>query len=570
MSEEPDAAGADDAIEAPPEPDEVSDLRLEAPEDHHTLSDWEAATAAVLRKARRLGDEDPDAAVWDRLTRTTLDGLALRPLGTPALLEDLQTSGRPARGGDWDVRTRVADNASALADLDTGATSLWLRVSSDTDLADALDGVLLDLAPVVLDATDEPAALAEAFTSYAADRELHPATNLGGLDPAIARTARGLGILGGLVDATGVHEQGASDVQELGWALARAAVFLRDAEAAGLGVDDAAAALEFRLAATDEQFVTIAKFRAARRLWDRVLELSGAAPAPMRIHAVTSRAMAGKYDPWVNMLRGTVAAFAAGVGGADAVTVTPFDEPLGAPDAFGRRIARNTSALLLLESHVGKVDDPAGGAYAVERLTDDLAVAAWAELGLIESDGADAFDERVAAVVAERDKEVARRTRPLTGISEFPNLAETLPSRPADPTASPVRRYGAAYEALRDEPVATPVFLATMGSVAAHTARATFVTNLLAAGGIAVEAAGPTTAVADVVSAYDVSSPVACLAGPDAAYAEWGADLIAALREAGAQRVILAGRPGELDVDDSAALGDDALAFLSRTREALA
>ena len=106
-----------------------------------------------------------------------------------------------------------------------------------------------------------------------------------------------------------------------------------------------------------------------------MLEASGAEDVPQRQHVVTSRAMMGKVDPWVNMLRGTIAAFAAGVGGADAVTVIPFDERLGLPDALGRRIARNTSSLLIEESHVAAVTDPAGGSYAVEKLTDDLAVA---------------------------------------------------------------------------------------------------------------------------------------------------------------------------------------------------
>ena len=146
--------------------------------------------------------------------------------------------------------------------------------------------------------------------------------------------------------------------------------------------------------------------------------------------------MMGKVDPWVNMLRGTVAAFAAGVGGADAVTVIPFDERLGLPDALGRRIARNTSSLLIEESHVAAVTDPAGGSYAVEKLTDDLAVAGWAELGRIEADGG--FGEQAARGVQgtgargprrSATRGVADRSRPLTGISEFPNLAEVLPER---------------------------------------------------------------------------------------------------------------------------------------------
>ena len=286
--------------------------------------------------------------------------------------------------------------------------------------------------------------------------------------------------------------------------------------------------------------------------------------------------MMSKYDPWVNMLRTTVAAFAAGVGGADAVTVLPFDAALGAPDAFARRIARNTSSLLISESHVAKVADPAGGSYAVEKLTDDLARAAWAELGRIEEAGGilAALDDgslqaRIDAVVAVRDDQVAHRTRPLTGVSEFPHLGETLPERTPLPAPDRVRRYGAAFEALRDEPAARPVFLATMGTVAAHTARATFATNLFAAGGVAVEIAGPTDGADDVLAAYD-GQPVVCLAGTDPAYAEWGAPLVAALRDAGATHVILAGKPKGIEVDDSCAVGVDALTFLNRTREALA
>jgi len=256
----------------------------------------------------------------------------------------------------------------------------------------------------------------------------------------------------------------------------------------------------------------------------------------------------------------------------------PFDEPLGVPDAFGRRIARNTSSLLIEESHVAAVTDPAGGSYAVERLTDDLAVAAWAELGRIDADGGALADdarqgvkERVRAVRAERDAQVADRSRPLTGVSEFPNLAEVLPEREQRPHRH-VHRYGWAYEDMRAEPAAEPVFLATMGPIAAHTARATFATNLLAAGGVGVAAAGATADVESVLAAWS-GERVACLAGTDAAYAEWGADLVAALRAAGASYVVLAGKPGErtvTDVDDWAAVGVDALGFLGRIREELA
>ena len=192
-----------------------------------------------------------------------------------------------------------------------------------------------------------------------------------------------------------------------------------------------------------------------------MLALSGADPVAQRQHVVTSRPMMSRYDPWVNMLRTTVAAFAAGVGGADAVTVLPFDSPLGRPDAFGRRIARNTSAVLVEESHLGRVTDPAGGSFAVEKLTHDFCLAAWDIVGAVE-DGA-TWDDLIAPVVARRDEAVARRGRPLTGLSEFPHLGESLPTREPDDTWGEVRRYGAAFEAMRDDPAARPVFLATLG-----------------------------------------------------------------------------------------------------------
>lgn len=610
MTDAPDASGSDELAEAPPEPEPVEDLHLQAPEDDHSREDWEAATAAVLRRAGRFADGDPESAVWQKLARTTLDGFSVSPLGTVDLLADVQTHGRPGRAGAWDVRaqhrgTPDVVNTEALVDLHGGVSSVWLTVDEDLPAArigEALHDVHLDLAPVVLDAAAGEAmeaarALAEAFDG----RRPAPGTNLG-VDPIAAAIALGeadaagdvgtlvaeaatlarqVGTLALVVDATAVHDLGASDGQELGWSMAVGIAYLRALEAAGIAVDDAAGLIEFRYAVTDEQFPSIAKLRAARRLWARVTEASGGAPAVQRQHAVTSRPMMGKYDPYVNVLRTTVAAFAAGVGGADAVTVVPFDSPLGRPAVLGRRIARNISHLLIEESHLAIVADAAGGSFAVERLTDDLAHTAWAELGRIESAGGalaaiTGVRERVAAVAEQRERDIATRRRPLTGISEFPNLAEELPEREGE--GDDVRRYGAGFELLRDAPATNRVFLATMGPVAAHTARASFVSNLLAAGGVGVEVAGATDSVADVLAAFHAADdpPVACLAGTDAAYTEWGTDLITALREAGASYVILAGKPGDRSgiaqdsVNDAASMGVDAIAFLTRIRKALA
>ncbi len=601
----------------PAAPDVALDVALDSG-SQYGRSDWEHLAAGVLRKSGRLAEGDADDLVWAKLTRTTLDGLPVTPLGTPELVEGLTTSGRPDRAGEWDVRGYFPDPdakgtaADVQIDLDNGVTSLWLQVGDGgvavEDLATALDGVLLDVAPVVLEASD-PVAAAAAFAAHASGATLSDGTNLGA-DPlgalvrsggaaadldavvaSVADTATDLGCLALVVDGTAVHDLGASDVGELGWSLAVGTAYLRSLVAAGYSVADAAALIEFRYAATDEQFPTIAKLRAARRLWARVLELSGVEETGpgsgrrQRQHVVTSRPMMSKYDPWVNMLRTCVASFSAGVGGADSVTVLPFDVQLGLPDAFSRRIARNTSALLIHESHLARVAAPAGGAFAVEKLTDDLAVAGWAEFTTIEAAGGAAaavadgsVQARIDAVVVERERQIALRKRPLTGISEFPNLGEVLPERrPYPPGARVVRPWGHAFEALRDNPAGT-VFLATMGTVAAHTARATFASNLFAAGGIAVVNPGRADDVDAVLAAYrspDGGQPVVCLTGNDKAYAAWGGDLVAALRSAGAQWVILAGKAEALGegagaVDDTCAMGVNALEFLNRTREKLA
>jgi methylmalonyl-CoA mutase len=276
-----------------------------------------------------------------------------------------------------------------------------------------------------------------------------------------------------------------------------------------------------------------------------------------------------------------VAAFAAGVGGADAVTVLPFDTRLGIPDALGRRMARNTSSLLISESHVAAVTDPAGGSHAVEILTAELAEAGWAEFQRIERAGgilaalADgSLRSRWAVTAAERARRIATRRLPITGVSEFPNLREVLPTRRS--TASPEAMPGfwaGAFEDMRDAPATAPVFLATLGTVPEHAARAGFAANLFAAGGVESVTAGATGSVPDVVAAFgETGSPVACLAGSDKAYAESGAAVVQALRAAGASWVVLAGRPkGDLAdlVDDHVAVGDDVVEFLRRTRAQL-
>lgn len=591
-------------------PDDGLPLAAEFPDATH--EQWQHLVEGVLRKS---GREVSGAAAEDALSTTLEDGLRTRPLytardtapdpGLPGFAPYVR-GGRPegATAGGWDVRQRHAALAegAVLADLENGVTSLWLVLGEGgipvADLGRTLDGVHLDLAPVVLEAGRETEAAAEALLrryeetgtdpkavrgNLGADPLGHEARTGTPLDfaPFAALAARCAGTHPGLraltVDALPYHEAGGSAAQELGASLATGVAYLRELTQAGLGVEAAAGQLEFRYAATADQFLTIAKLRAARRLWARVAEVCGAPEAGAQAqHVVTSPVMMTRRDPWVNMLRTTVATLAAGVGGADSVTVLPFDHALGLPDAFARRIARNTSTILVEESHLARVIDPAGGSWYVERLTDELAEAAWSFFRTVERDGGLAAVLRsgrlrtdLATTWAERSKRLARRREPITGVSEFPLLSEKPVERtpaPEPPSGGlPRVRRDEAYEELRarsDAHLAATgarprIFLATLGSPAAYTARSTFAANLFQAGGIEPVTGG---------RFEDSGATEAVLCSSDALYAEEAERTAESLRAAGARHVFLAGRPGDHSgIDSYVFAGCDAIDVLSAT-----
>ncbi|MFJ4752542.1 methylmalonyl-CoA mutase family protein [Streptomyces sp. NPDC088763] len=589
-------------------PDDGLSLAAEFPDATH--EQWQHLVEGVLRKA---GKDVSGTAAEDALSTALEDGMRSRPLYTardaapdPGLpgFAPFVRGGRPEgnTAGGWDVRQRHATAADGvvLADLENGVTSLWLVVGEAgvpvSSLGSALDGVYLDLAPVVLDAGAETEAAAHALLALYEERGVAKDAARGnlGADPLghEARTGTSLpfapaaalarrcaeeypGLRALTVDALPYHEAGGSAAQELGAALATGVAYLRELTEAGLTVEQAAAQLEFRYAATADQFLTIAKLRAARRLWARVTEVSGA-PAAQVQHAVTSPVMMTRRDPWVNMLRTTVATLAAGVGGADSVTVLPFDHALGLPDAFARRIARNTSTILIEESHLARVIDPAGGSWYVERLTDELAHAGWEFFQRIERAGGQAAALRsgelrddLAATWEASTGRLAKRREPVTGVSEFPHLAEQPVVRepaPEPPSGGlPRVRRDEAFEALRarsDAHLAATgarprVYLAALGPAAAHTARLTFASNLFQAGGIEPVTEG---------TFEESGATEACLCSSDAVYEEQAAEAAGQLKAAGAQQVFLAGRPGDHPgVDGHVFAGCDAVAVLSAT-----
>jgi methylmalonyl-CoA mutase len=291
--------------------------------------------------------------------------------------------------------------------------------------------------------------------------------------------------------------------------------------------------------------------------------------------------MLTQRDPWVNMLRTTIACFSAAVGGADAITVLPFDSAIGRSDDFARRIARNTSSILHDESSLARVIDASGGSWFVESLTDQLAARAWDVFTRIEQVGgalaalnSGAIGELLAMTRQRRSADVAHRRAPITGVSEFAYVDEAAVQRdslPAEPAGLlPRVRYAADFEALRDRSDAwvaasgsrPRVFLATLGPSAAHTARAAFGANLFQAGGIEC-VTGPVEEFAAAGTA------VACLCSSDKVYADEAAPAAQVLRAAGATQVWLAGKAEPDGVDGNLFAGCDALDVLQRTFDAL-
>jgi methylmalonyl-CoA mutase len=627
--------------------DEPLTLASDFPEP--TRDEWLGAVEQVLLKGR---DDGPDAfakAFRRRLVTTTYDGIDIPPLftaddavesghvGLPGAAPFTRGTRAAGRRAGWDVRQRVdvtddgtAAAARVLAELEGGASSVVLGLrrapAVDIEVLDrTLTSVLLDLAAVVLDAGDRGAEAADAFLSLCRRRGVE-STALGGLglDPIGAHASRGgaapLGpaldaaielagrcvtdhphVRAFTIDATRYHEAGSADAEELACAVATGVATARSLTAAGFGVDAAFGQLEFRFAATADQFLTIAKLRAARRLWSRVAEVAGAtADSGAQLqHAVTSTAMMTRYDPWVNLLRATVAAFSAGIAGADAVTVEPYDHVRTVDGSdLGRRLARNTQAVLIEESNLARVIDPAGGAWYVEHLTDDLARTAWVRFQEIEQAGGmvaaleqGTVQRRIAETWDDRSRNLAHRRDALTGVSEFPDIDEDPPApEPDEPDtadgpfpALPRVRYAAAFERQRaradritSAPAARPtVFLAALGPASVHTTRVSFAKNLFEAGGIATLAGSG--AIDDVAAEYAASgATLACICSDDATYAAHAAAAARALHDAGAERLYLASKPADnraaleaAGVDEFVFAGCDALAVITGALDTL-
>lgn len=587
----------------------------------------------------------------DRLQRVTTDGIAIKPLyreaDWPAASDPAGQAGRapylrgknPAKDRflPWDIRQVFAHpapsqtNTEILRDLERGVSAIELTidptgqsgcaVASPSDLEQALNGVNATIATIALapnSAVSGYGLEAAALLAGWARKQKNPAdqklafnlsplsalARLGtieeSLESAFARTATLAKDLATKfpaarllrIDSRPVHETGGSDGQELAALIAEAIDTLRRLEAAGMSRQEAASRLLFTVAVDANYGTNIAKLRAARILWARCLEVLDLPVSAMELQAVSSRRMLTKRDPWVNMLRNTAACFASGVGGADSVTVYPFTDALGVSDELGRRIARNTQIIAQEESGLGRVADPAGGAWFMESHANALAEKAWTLFQNIESEGGYGaslveghFQTRIAQTRKAISKDVAHRKIAITGVSEFAQLTQTpapiadlsqwhadadtfdatlqdsLPAPSGEAFASPLlpMRLAGPYEHLRDHADARAtstgkrpsIFIATLGPLAEHTARVDFAANLFATGGIdAKRAPAPPETHDELAAAFKASGcSLAVLCGADARYADEAAAAAASLKTSGAQRLYLAGKPGEQETE---------------------
>ncbi len=606
------------------------------------VSATEAGFASAFAKAnadqwRQLVDKVLKGAAFDRLVGKTADGIAIQPLYA-AEIQDRPRALRQ-KPGSWLALTRIDHpdamdaNTAALNDLENGARGLQIvfadapnaygfglpngRARTWTEL---LERVRPD-ADIRLEIDPGPHGLecAQGLKDWLTAQTIPAAsTDIGfGLDPIGQRAFAGHsaslkpvidfaraswleGFTGPMLAADGriVHAAGGSEAQELAFMIASGLAYLRGLEAEGLTLVQARHLIGFRIAADADQFLSLSKARALRRLWASIEQACGLDPAPLRLHVETAWRMTSRLDPWVNILRGTMACFSAGLGGADSICVLPLTQALGLPDDFARRIARNTQLVLIEESHLGVVSDPAAGAGGIEALTDELCQRAWAMMQEIEQAGGmiraldtGQFQKQIHASQQARARDIARRKIPLTGTSEFPDMFErgldVLSSRTQTdeldglhPNLLRPQRDAAPFEALRAKGLAAEaakrpaqIFLANLGPIAAFSARSMFAKNLFEAGGIAALSNDGFADLAACIEAFKASrTSIACLCSSDALYGEQGAQAARALKAAGATYVFLAGRPGELEtslrqagIDDFIFAGMDVLALLTKT-----
>ncbi|NTV45601.1 MAG: methylmalonyl-CoA mutase small subunit, partial [Chlorobiales bacterium] len=599
----------------------------------------EAWEAQILKDLK--GADYEKKLVWQ-----TIEGFKVKPYYTAddlTPLGHLQTPPGEApfiRGtnrttNDWRIRQDIevkeiaSANQTALEAIAGGATDIGFVLSGgnsikQTDLSALLQGIDLAAVAIHFSANSCDLKLVDEFLAEAVRRGVSGEALAGSIDydplgqtaltgeenservdclKEIARDIESLKDFPKLktltVSSEPYHNAGATAVQELAITLAVANEYLSRLTDLGLSVEEITPRMQFSFAIGSNYFMEIAKLRAARLLWSQLVSAynpSSSNVAKMHIHAVTSSWNMTVYDPYVNMLRATTEAMSAAVGGAEVLTVRPFDAIYKTPDTFSCRIARNVQHLLKGESHLDKIVDPASGSYLLESLTDTVARETWKAFQDIEAAGgfmaalrSGKIQKEIEAIRQKREENQATRKEILLGVSQYPNLTEKMADKIGKPESAlasvgkiePLKPYrsASAFESVRlatekfaNKSGGTPkVFLLPTGDLAMRNARAIFSSNFFGCAGFEIVLPQPfETAEDGAVAVAKSGAEIVVICSSDEDYKTAAPTVCAALKAKGSKAiVIVAGYPKEIVEELKAAGVSDFIHIRSNVLETL-
>ncbi len=579
-----------------------------------------------------------------RKSRTTYEDVSI------ISQKDTNTDAQPGSTHlPWDIRqtfsnsSLVTTNSEILRDLERGVSSVEIKlanktkpgvhISSLSDLETAIEGVDSSIATIALDhqgylGLNASAILASWIKNKNENSEQKIAFNI---DPtsvipksdhrysAFRPVANLVEILHKQFpeafllrsDARIIHEAGGSEVQELGVLIASAIETVRELDKQGIPPEISARTLLLTVSVSSNYGVECAKIRAARRLWQRCLEILGISNARINIQGVTSRRMLTQYDPWTNIIRNTCACFGAIIGGCDTITVESFTDALGVSSELGRRVARNTQIISMEESHLGRVTDPVSGSWFVEELTEDFANKGWGEFQRIEQEGGysqSKRDHRIQSRVQEihqlRQKSIATGKKQIIGISAFPSTTEvsapiaehsesklvqgisneclnshvqdSLTDNAFSPNFIGLESVGLAdefefYRSLVDRHTERTgkrpsVLVATIGERSEFSLRLDFTRNFFSAAGIVTETIEEGLSAEQIATRWRSSNcEIVCLCGSDKRYELEAETVVRTLKNSGAKFVYLSGRFSCDGIDQSLFLGQNVIEVLEST-----
>ncbi|MEH7383093.1 methylmalonyl-CoA mutase family protein [Bacillus sp. JJ1533] len=593
----------------------------------------------------------------EKLHKQTYEKIKLKPIYTKEdvkeipFLKDMPGEGSRVRGSKpagyvshpWhvsqeiDVNTPEDFNAVLKEALQNGQTMIHLTLQtqdssieglglhSEEDFEKAFKGISLSHTPFLIDAQTDLLAFLSHIHSYA---KIDSLTGTIGMDPLgllaqsgqlslkpeaaydqlaesvkwVKKNQPNLRTI--LVKGDPYHNGGANAVQELAFTIGTGIEYISELLERGLTVDEVAPRMTFSFSIGSNVFMEIAKLRAAKIIWTTITEAYGGneESSKMHIHARTSAFTKTIHDPYVNMLRSTIEAFSAIIGGIDSLHVSTFDEPIKASNSFSRRIARNTQSILRDESFLNQVIDPAGGSWYVEALTHELAEKAWDLMKEIESLGGmlaalktGTVQANISSVLHERQKNVNVRKDKIVGTNMYANIQEkpieytksknTIKNREAAITIKPISpvRISESFEQLRqasesylqtsgDRP---KVGLLNLGPIPEHKSRADFITGFFESGGFqVVKNDGYLTADDAIkgVKAMNLKTYIIC--GKDEAYKEMVTDICNELKQLQPDiRLFLAGKQDNeefyrnIGINDFIHIGTDCFTFLHQLQQ---